>query len=143
LNDSLVREEPNADGASVGIVSVEVDGACPRLGDDVGCLPHDLLVRGALLGMPGSATMDDVIPAPDSSGATGPEATRLLLSDSLGSPLQCIDWIKVEDNMKFICSQVAIMEGLLWDTLSSAGRNILQPIWVSLEKRGKCLPERL
>jgi hypothetical protein len=38
--------------------------------------------------------MDDVIPAPDSSGATGPEATRLLLSDSFGSPLQCIDWKK-------------------------------------------------
>jgi hypothetical protein len=69
LNDLLVQEEPNADGASVGIVNVEVDGACTRLGDDAGCLPQDLLVCVTLLGMPRSATTDDVIPAPDSSSA--------------------------------------------------------------------------
>jgi hypothetical protein len=40
----------------------------------------------------------------------------------------------VEDNMEFACSQVAIVERLLHETLASVGRNILRPIRVSLKK---------
>jgi hypothetical protein len=39
LQDALVQEEPDADGASLGIVSVKVDGVGPRLGDDAGVRP--------------------------------------------------------------------------------------------------------
>jgi hypothetical protein len=51
-------------GASLGIVSVEVDGADPQPGVDVGALSHDLVMHGAGLGMPGSTAPGDAIPAP-------------------------------------------------------------------------------
>jgi hypothetical protein len=46
-------------------MSIEVDGAGPRAGDDAGGLLHDLVVHGAGLGVPGCTTLCDAIPAPD------------------------------------------------------------------------------
>jgi hypothetical protein len=100
----LVLEEHDANGMSLGAVSVEVDGAGPRSCDDAGGLSRNLVVRGVGLGMPGSAAPGDAIPAPESSGAVGPGATGLLLPGSPDSPLPPIDWGQVEDNAEFACS---------------------------------------
>jgi hypothetical protein len=44
---------PGADGASLGTVSIEVDGACPRPGDDTGGLLRYWVIRDAGIGDPG------------------------------------------------------------------------------------------
>jgi hypothetical protein len=41
-----------ASGASLGAVSIEVDGAGPRLGEDIGGLLLDLVRRGTSIGVP-------------------------------------------------------------------------------------------
>jgi hypothetical protein len=63
------------DGASLGTISVEVDRASPRQGDDTGCSLHDLVLRGVSLGMPGSTAPGDAILAPRFSGTIGPGVT--------------------------------------------------------------------
>jgi hypothetical protein len=50
-----VREVMGADGTSLGAVSVKVDGAIPRPGDDAGGLFWDWVMHGAGIGAPGSA----------------------------------------------------------------------------------------
>jgi hypothetical protein len=75
-----------------------------------------------------------VIPAPESSDATGPGVADLPLMGSPGSPPPPIDWSQVEDNMEFACSQVTVVERLLRETLASVSQNILNPIWVSFKK---------
>jgi hypothetical protein len=104
LHDVLVREELDAHGASLGIVSIEVDGADPRSGDSAGALPHDLVVRGAGLGMPKSAAPGDTISAPSPwvSWARGQPACSCRVPPS--SLLPPIDWRQVEDNIEFTCS---------------------------------------
>jgi hypothetical protein len=113
LQDALVCEEPDADGASLGTIGRELDGAGPRLGNEAVGPSHDLVVSGMSLGMLGSATPGDVIPPPKSSTATSLGSNRLLLPDSPGSPLPPIDWRQVEDNMVFSFSLVTITGRLL------------------------------
>jgi hypothetical protein len=50
------------DAHSLGTVSIEVDGAGPRPGDDAGGPLCDLVVCGTSLGMSGSIASGDVIP---------------------------------------------------------------------------------
>jgi hypothetical protein len=99
-------------------------------------------MRGTSIGAPGSAAPGDATQALGSSGAAGPGVSRLLMPGSLGFPPMPIDWRRVVDDAEFMCSQVAIMEGLLHGTLASINWNILRPIRVSLKKRGKfvCAP---
>jgi hypothetical protein len=67
-----VREVMGADGASLGAVSVKVDGAIPRPGDDAGGLLWDWVMHDAGIGAPGGAVSGDATPAPGSSGVAGP-----------------------------------------------------------------------
>jgi hypothetical protein len=90
-----VHEVPGADGASLGVVSVEVDGVGPRPGDDAGGPLCDLVVCGAGLGTPESTAPGNAILAPESSGAAYPGAPRLLLPRSPGSRSPPIDWRQV------------------------------------------------
>jgi hypothetical protein len=92
LQDAHVQEDPGADGASLGIVNVEVDGAGPQPGDDVGGPLHNLVVHGAGLGTPVSTTPGTVILALESLGAKGPGTAELFLPGSPGSPSLPIDW---------------------------------------------------
>jgi hypothetical protein len=113
LHDVLVREEPDAHGASLGIVSIEVDGADPRSGDSAGALPHDLVVHGTGLGMPKSAARAIQFQplSPWVSWARGQPACSCRVPPS--SLLPPIDWRQVEDNIEFTCSQVALVKRLL------------------------------
>jgi hypothetical protein len=45
---------PGADGTSIGAVSVKVDGAGPRLGDDAKGPPHDRVVDVLVMVCPGA-----------------------------------------------------------------------------------------
>jgi hypothetical protein len=56
-----VREALGADGASLGAIGIEVDGAHPRPGDGTGGLLWDLVLHGANISAPGSAAPGDVI----------------------------------------------------------------------------------
>jgi hypothetical protein len=56
-----VREALGADGASLGAIGIEVDGAHPRPGDGTGGLLWDLVLHGANISAPGSAALGDVI----------------------------------------------------------------------------------
>jgi hypothetical protein len=69
---SQVQEIPGANGTSLGAVSIEVDRASPRPGDDTGGSLHVLVMRGASLGMPGSAVSSDAILAPGFSSTASP-----------------------------------------------------------------------
>jgi hypothetical protein len=60
-----------------------VDGAGLQPGNNAKGLLRDLVVRGTGLGRLESTAPDDVIPSPESLGATGLGAAELLL---LGSP---------------------------------------------------------
>jgi hypothetical protein len=50
-----VREAPGADGASLGTITVEVDGAGPQLDDDARGFLWDWVMHGAGPDAPGSA----------------------------------------------------------------------------------------
>jgi hypothetical protein len=137
---SEVREAPGAEGASVGIVSVEVDDVGPQPGDDAGSSLQSLVMRGASIGVSRSAAPGDVTPAPGSLGAAGLGVYGLLLPGFPGFPLLHIDWRRVEDNAELLCLQVAKTVGLFHDTLDSVGWNIMRPIEDCLKKEKKaCL----
>jgi hypothetical protein len=70
--EALVQEMLGADNASLGTISVEVDGASPGLSDDTRVSLCDLVMCGTGLGMLGSVAPGDAIPTPKFSGATGP-----------------------------------------------------------------------
>jgi hypothetical protein len=65
LQDELALVELEVDDASLGAISVKVDGAGPWQGDDAGGPLHNLVVCGADLGMPRRTILGDAIPAPD------------------------------------------------------------------------------
>jgi hypothetical protein len=90
-----------ADGSSLGAVSVEVDGASLRPGDDTGGSLWDLVTRGTGLGMPGSVAPGDTILALVSLGAAGLGVAELPLADSPGFALPPIGWRQVEDDVDF------------------------------------------
>jgi hypothetical protein len=71
-------------GASQGATNVEVEGTGPELGDDVGSLLQDLVMRSADASVLGSASPSDAAPAFGSSGATGPGVLGPYLLGSLG-----------------------------------------------------------
>jgi hypothetical protein len=76
LQDAHVRKQPSVDGPYLGAISV----------DDARGPLRDLVVRGASLGMTGSTSLGNAIPAPKSSGDMGSGAARLLLPGSPDSP---------------------------------------------------------
>jgi hypothetical protein len=99
-----VREEPGADGASLGTVSVMADRASPRSGDDTGGSHCDLVTCDASLGMLGSVVPGDAIPATQFSSTTGPGVAGLPLLGSLIFLPPPIDWRQVEGDTEFLCS---------------------------------------
>jgi hypothetical protein len=81
-----------------------------------------------------------VAPALRPLGVVDLGVSELLLLGSRGFLHLPIDWIQVEDNAAFVCSQVTDVERLLHETLALVGRNILRSIQVSLKKERKvCL----
>jgi hypothetical protein len=92
LLDVHAQVELGADGVPLGAVSIEVDDADPRPGNDAGSLLRHLAVCNANLGTLGRTDPGDAIPAPRSSGALGPKITGLLLSGPPGSSSPSIDW---------------------------------------------------
>jgi hypothetical protein len=78
-------ELPRARGAAQGAGGIEVADAGPRLGDSVGSLLQDLVVRGADAYVPRSAAPGDMALAPRSLSAMGPGVSGLYLSDSPNS----------------------------------------------------------
>jgi hypothetical protein len=81
--EALVQEMSGADGASLDAINLEVDGASPWPGDDVGGSLWDLVMHGAIIGVLGSIALGDATLAPGSSSVVGPGISGLLL---LGSP---------------------------------------------------------
>jgi hypothetical protein len=126
-----------ADGASPGVVNVDMDGASPRPDDDAGGSLWGLVMRGVDIGIPRSSTLGDATLAHGSLGIVGLGVSRLLLLGSHDFPHPPINWRRVEDNTEFTCSQVATAERLLHEILASVGRNILRPILFSLKKERK------
>jgi hypothetical protein len=63
--------ELGTDIVSLGAVSVVVDGACSRTGDSARGSLHNLVMRGAGLGMLRHTAPSDTIPTPGSSGVAG------------------------------------------------------------------------
>jgi hypothetical protein len=137
---ALMQEMPGVDDASLGAVSVEVDGASPHPGDDTGGSLRDLVMCCTSIGVPESATLGDAALAPGSSSPVGLGVSGLLLLGSLDFPPLHIDWRWVEDTLEFACSQVATAGRLLHEMLASVGCDILRLIHVSLRKERKvCL----
>jgi hypothetical protein len=128
---------PNTNGASLGAISIEVDGASPQPGDGNGGSLRNLVMCGIGIGVPGSAALGNVTLAPRSSGAMGQGVSALLLLGSPGFLSPHIDWRRVEDNAEFVCSQVTVVDRLLHETLASVGRDILCLIQISLKKERK------
>jgi hypothetical protein len=58
-----VPRVPSAGGATQGATGVGVVGASPQLGDGIGSLLWDLVIRGTSAGVPGSAVLGDAAPA--------------------------------------------------------------------------------
>jgi hypothetical protein len=84
--------ELGPDGAPLGTINVEANGADPWLGDGAGSPLHDLVVCGCGLGMPGRTKSDDAVPAPGSLGTVHPGITGLLLPGPPGSSSPSIDY---------------------------------------------------
>jgi hypothetical protein len=105
--------EPGIDDAPHGAVSVEMDGADPRLGDDVGSLRRDLVVHGTDPGTPRCIAPGDAVPFPGFSGAVGSGVAGLLLSGTPSSLSSPVNWGQVEDSAEQVCSQVVAVERLL------------------------------
>jgi hypothetical protein len=80
----MVQEASSADGASLGAISIEADGASPRPGDDAKGMFQDWVICCNGISAPRSATLGVASPAPGSSGAAGAGVSGLLLPDSLG-----------------------------------------------------------
>jgi hypothetical protein len=112
-----VQEVSSADRTSLGIVSVDVDGASLWLGDDARGLPQDRVMRRASNGALESVALGDMILAPGSSGAMGLGVFGLLLLGFPGFLPPPIDRRWVKDNAEFTCSQVTDVETLLHETL--------------------------
>jgi hypothetical protein len=83
---ALMQEMPGVDDASLGAVSVEVDGAGPHPGDDTGGSLRDLVMCCTSIGVPESATLGDAALAPGSSSPVGLGVSGLLLLGSLDFP---------------------------------------------------------
>jgi hypothetical protein len=96
--------ELGTDSVSLGAVSVVVDGACSRTGDSARGSLHNLVMRGAGLGMLRHTALSNTIPTPGSSGVAGLGIARLLLPGPLGSLSPPIAWGQVEDNAEYACS---------------------------------------
>jgi hypothetical protein len=112
------HEMTGADGVPLGAGSIEVDGANPRAGDDVGGSLWDLVMPSADIDVTGSAIPSDVTLAPGPSGATSLGVSGLLLLGSPNFPPPPIDWRRVEEDVEFTCSQVTVVERLLHETLA-------------------------
>jgi hypothetical protein len=103
--EKAVQEMSGSDGTSLGAVSVEVDGASPRPGDDTRGSLRDLVMRGVGIAVPGSIAPGDATPSPGSSGTShGPGVSGLLMSGSPNFLTLSIDWRRVEDNAEFAYS---------------------------------------
>jgi hypothetical protein len=98
--------------------------------------------RGAGINVPGSAALGNVAPAPGSLGTVGPGVSGLHLPGSPGIPPPLINWRRLGDEAKSMCSQVATADMLLHETLASVDQNILGSIRVGLKKEKK-LPTHL
>jgi hypothetical protein len=124
---------PSVGGTSQGTASIEVVGAGPQLGEDVGSLLQDLVIRGTAVGAPESDAPGDAVPAPESSGGVGLGASGLYLSSSPGFLPPPINWRRVGDKAESACSRVTAAERL-HDTLALVDQNILRSIQVSLKR---------
>jgi hypothetical protein len=80
---ALVPGVSGASGGSQGATDIKVVGTRPQLGNDAGSLIRDLMMHSVITGVPGSAVLGDVAPAPGSSGVVGPGVSGLYLSGSL------------------------------------------------------------
>jgi hypothetical protein len=65
------RVQPVADATPLGTNNIKVDGVDPRPDDNAGGLRRNIVVHGAGPGMPGCIALDNMVPAPGSSGAVG------------------------------------------------------------------------
>jgi hypothetical protein len=65
-----VQEMSGDDGALLGAVSIEVDGAIPQPGNDARGSLWDSVMHGASIGAPRSTALGDVTTTPESSGIT-------------------------------------------------------------------------
>jgi hypothetical protein len=103
--EKAVQEMSGSDGTSLGAVSVEVDGASPRPGDDTRGSLRDLVMPGIGIAVPGSTAPGDTTPSPGSSGTShGPGVSGLLMSGSPNFLTLSIDWRWLEDNAEFAYS---------------------------------------
>jgi hypothetical protein len=93
---------------------------------------------GAGINVLGSAALGNVAPTPGSLGTVGPGVSGLHLPGSPGIPPPPIDWRRLGDEAESVCSQVATIETLLHETLTSVDQNILGSIRVGLKKRKNC-----
>jgi hypothetical protein len=75
-------EVSGAGGALQGTTVVDVTDVEPWLGDSTESLLHDLVVRGAGAGIPGSAAPSDAVPAPRSSSAVSLVVSGMYLPGS-------------------------------------------------------------
>jgi hypothetical protein len=107
----------------------------PLLGDSTRGLLEDLVVHDIGAGASRSAA-----PAPGSLSIVSLGISWLHLSGSPGSSSPPIDWRRVEDEAEFLCSQVAVTEKLLHETLASVHWNILHLVQVSLKRETKFCP---
>jgi hypothetical protein len=69
--EASVHEMLGANGTSLGVASVEVDGAEPQPSDGTRGSLQDLVMCGAGIGVLGSVAPGDASPAPRSSGTMG------------------------------------------------------------------------
>jgi hypothetical protein len=66
-----VREAPGADGVSLGVGGIQVDGASPSQVMTLGGLLWDWVMHGADIGASESSTQGDATLAPGSLGVVG------------------------------------------------------------------------
>jgi hypothetical protein len=122
---------PGVDVASLGVISVEVDGASPRPGDDTRGLLRDWVISGAGIGALGSVAPGDATLGPGSSGVAGPRVSSLLLPGPPPTPTFCPRLSTRGRWRSTRCSRAH--RSPLW-------RGILHLIWVSFKKRQESLP---
>jgi hypothetical protein len=137
---ALAIELLGAGGAPQGASGTEVVDAGPQLGDSNRGLLQDLVVHNTGAGSSRSAAAGDAAPAPGSSSTMSLGISGLHLSGSLGSLSPPINYRRVEDEAKFACSQVTVVERSLHEMLVMVHRYILHPIWVSLKIETKFCP---
>jgi hypothetical protein len=73
--------DPSANDAPLGVIRVGVDGVDPRLGNHVGSLRRDFVVRGTDSGTPGHTTPGDTLlaPGPPVPRSRGSQTTSVML----------------------------------------------------------------